>query len=1109
MMKQNQRVVMTTPNPILRVVSLGLLSFIFALFSLELTRFGTLLAPLWLPTALMMVAFYRHAGRMWPGIALACSIGSIAASVFLFSVSSLNLWYTAINIVEAVTGAILLRKFLPWYNPLQNLNDWIRLAVGSALIPPLLGGILVCLLVPTDNLLRTFLIWVLSEAIGALALVPLGLLFKPHYLVRHRKPQLLFETLATLAVTLCLSWLAMNYLPWPFTAVIVLLMWSAIRLPRMEAFIIFLITVMTVSLIVASNPLVVVAAKTSAMINAPWLPFLMILLPANIMTMVMYAFRAERKHISESEERFRNAMEYSAIGMALVSPQGKWLQVNQALCTLLGYTPEALHKLTFQEITHPDDLNADLSQLHDLLDGHISSYTLEKRYIRSDGQTVWALLAVSLVRDAEGVPLYFISQVEDISDLKRSQAENNRLVERITLANQVGGVGIWEWVISQENFTWDQRMFELYDLNSDQTPTLALWRTLLVPEDRDRTDRELAEILAQPRPFVMEFRITTRGGKLRHIRGQGNVILDDQGQPLRMIGTNIDMTELKILAEALHEEKERLHITLDAIGEGVISTDGHQRITFMNPVAEQMCGWPLDLAIGMPVAGVVRLTNGKDGPEIENLTQYPRQWPADYALVLHSRDGRYFDVQQSVSPLKTLDGETMGAVMVLQDVTASRELMKKLSYSASHDALTGLPNRTRFEKQLKAAIVAGGEPSSPHSLVFLDLDRFKAVNDTAGHAAGDALLRDIAQLMRHQLRHSDCLARLGGDEFGLILYDCRLEQAKSLVQQVVNQISQHPFYWEGKIYRVGASAGITRISADAKSSELLAQADIACYTAKHQGRGQVYLYETRQKQLLERQHEVLSLQEVQTIISEGQLRLLTHAVAPPATPLSAAFHQVKLQVMAPDDRPLSHEAFIAAAQLYGLMPDIDRWTAAQLLVKYADDIKRKGLSLALPLAIDSLLSADFQRYLTETVRASSLPPQALLFSVDEAAILEHAAQCRAFLRELQQQGCRLIVNGFGHNINAFDELGDQKIDIIRIDERFITNVHCNQMDELMVAMLNGAAHRIKAQTLAGPAHQPVTLQALRDIAIDLADGDQVALEQPLAVLLSDGYFGIR
>ena len=1086
----------------------ALATFLLALLSLSLSSEAHHFTPLWFPTAAAIAVLYRHPPRHWGLPLLASGTGIVLASFLLFGLSAIPVKLAAINLLEAAVCALLLRRTLPAIDPLSDLGCWLRFVVCAVIFTPLFSALLAAGLTPTPDqtFWQSFGTWFIAEAIGVLSLAPLGLTYHRRLLAGLNP----YPLLLTLMGSLAFSYLALTHLPFPFTFVILPLLWAAIALSRFETFTVCFCTILLITVLLSLGLMRLTSSRHTFLGELGlYLPMLLILIPAHAMAMVMHTFRVEKQHIVESESRFRSALEYSAIGMALVSPEGKWLQVNQALCKLLGYPPERLYRLTFQEITHPDDLNADLSQLHELLDGHISSYTLEKRYIRSDGQTVWALMAVSLVRDGEGRPLYFISQVEDISDLKRSEAENNRLVERITLANQVGGVGIWEWVMGQENFTWDQRMFELYDLTPDQTPTLALWRTLLVPEDRERTDRELAELLAQPRPFIMEFRITTRGGKVRHIRGQGNVILDDQSRPLRLIGTNIDMTELKSLAEALHEEKERLHITLDAIGEGVISTDSHLRITFMNPVAEQMCGWPLELAIGMPVAGVVRLTNGKDGPEIENLTQYPRQWPADYALVLHSRDGRYFDVQQSVSPLKTLDGETMGAVMVLQDVTASRELMKKLSYSASHDALTGLPNRTRFEKQLKAAIVAGGEQSSPHSLVFLDLDRFKAVNDTAGHAAGDALLRDIAQLMRHQLRHSDCLARLGGDEFGLILYDCRLEQAKSLVQQVVNQISQHPFYWEGKIYRVGASAGITRISADAKSSELLAQADIACYTAKHQGRGQVYLYETRQKQRLERQHEVLSLQEVQTIISEGQLRLLTHAVAPPATPLSAAFHQVKLQVMAPDECPLSHEAFIAAAQLYGLMPDIDRWTAAQLLVKYADDIKRKGLSLALPLAIDSLLSADFQRELTETVRASSLPPQALLFSVDEAAILEHAAQCRAFLRELQQQGCRLIVNGFGHNINAFDELSDQRIDIIRIDERFITNVHCNQMDELMVAMLNGAAHRIKAQTLAGPAHQPVTLQALRDIGIDLADGDQVALEQPLAVLLSDGYFGIR
>jgi PAS domain S-box-containing protein len=292
-----------------------------------------------------------------------------------------------INIIEACIGALLLRKLLPWYNPLQNLNDWVRLAFGSALVPPLIGGILVHFIVPGPEPLRNFLVWVLSESIGALALVPLGLLFKPHYLLRHRDPRLLLETLVTMAITLVLSWIAITWLPWPFTCVIVLLMWSAVRLPRLEAFLVFLVTVMMVSLMMAQNPTPMTTQNTSAMLNAPWLPFLMMLLPANVMTMVMYAFRAERKHITESEERFRNAMEYSAIGMALVGIEGQWLQANKALCNFLGYTQAELQSLTFQQLTWPDDLNSDLEQLEQLINGDINTYSLEKRYYTRHGKS--------------------------------------------------------------------------------------------------------------------------------------------------------------------------------------------------------------------------------------------------------------------------------------------------------------------------------------------------------------------------------------------------------------------------------------------------------------------------------------------------------------------------------------------------------------------------------------------------------------------------------------------------------------------------------------------------------------------------------------------------
>lgn len=742
----------------------AMIVFLLAYLCLSLSAESSHFTPLWFPTAAIIMLLFHQPPRSWPLPLLFSGMSICIASFVLFGFSWFPVKLTMINLLEATVCSLLLRRVLHPEDPLNGLASWLKFVVCAVIFTPMFSALLAAALVPEpgETFWQPFSTWFISEAIGVLALAPLGLVYRRSML----KTLNLFELLLVLMGTLIFSYLALLNLPFPFTFIILPLLWAAISLPRLEAFITCFATTLMITVMISLGQLHFQDRGTFLRDVEIYIPLLLILIPAHAMAMVMHAFRVEKEHIVESETRFRNALEYSAIGMSLVSPEGKWLQVNQALCKLLKYSPETLRHLTFQEITHPDDLNADLTQLQDLLDGKITSYTMEKRYIRSDGESVWTLLAVSLVRDPLGEPLYFIAQVEDISELKRTEAENLSLMERITLANQAGGIAVWEWVLGEEKLTWDKRMFELFELTPDQVPTLELWGSLLLPEDRERIGRQMATITENYRPFVMEFRIKTRLGGIRHIRGQGNTIFDAQGQPLRMIGTNIDMTEIKSLTEALHEEKERLHITLDAIGEGVISTDSEMRITFMNPVAEQMCGWPLELALGMPIHGVVRMTNGKDGPEVENPVQCCLQegkaLPAEYALVLHSRDGRRFDVQESVSPLKTIEGKVMGAVLVLQDVSASRELMNKLSYNASHDALTNLQNRTSFEKRLKGALTSAIDNEQQHSLVFLDLDRFKAVNDSAGHAAGDALLRDIGQLMQRQLRNSDCLARLGG-----------------------------------------------------------------------------------------------------------------------------------------------------------------------------------------------------------------------------------------------------------------------------------------------------------------------------------------------------------
>lgn len=211
--------------------------------------------------------------------------------------------------------------------------------------------------------------------------------------------------------------------------------------------------------------------------------------------------------------------------------------------------------------------------------------------------------------------------------------------------------------------------------------------------------------------------------------------------------------------------------------------------------------------------------------------------------VLHNRYGGCFDIHHSMTPLSTQEGEHIGFVLVIQDVTESRRLLRQLSYSASHDALTGLPNRSSFESQLKGLLklLPGGYQS--HALVMLDLDFFKAVNDSAGHAAGDALLHEIAGLMRSLLRPSDILARLGGDEFGFILRHCSTEQALNATERIVDAIKHYEFTWAGRLHRVGASAGLTLIHEhNAQLAEVLVQADAACYTSKNNGRGIVTVY---------------------------------------------------------------------------------------------------------------------------------------------------------------------------------------------------------------------------------------------------------------------------
>lgn len=774
-----------------------------------------------------------------------------------------------ISLAEAALGGWLLRWVLNENDPLDGIVSWLSFFLVGVILVPLLGGLAAGYFSPYHHgdYALFVLQWFTSEALGILALTPVGLLW------HHDAPNMLptlrswLELLLFIVLTLAICYFSLHYFPFPLILIILPLIIGAMRLPRFEAFWLFLVTTIALYSAQVSGWVKLDLPPNTQLGMQLHIPLLIILIPANTMAMVMNAFRTERSLIEQNETRFRNAMEYSVIGMALVSLDGLWLQVNKSLCRFLGYSAQQLHELSFQQITHPDDLNNDLTQRDDLLKGHIESYTLEKRYIRSDSKIVWALLAVSLVRDKRNAPLYFISQIEDITDVKESEMTHRRLMERITLANKAGGVGIWEWDIKTDILSWDQRMREIYAMPPDERVNYNYWLSRVLAEDRIVLLKNIRLAQSHNTPFLLEFRIRHDNGDIRHIRAYANMLKDDNNHVVRMIGVNLDMTSEVRLTNDLHEEKERLHIILDSIGDAVISVDSHLRVNFMNPVAESMTGWDLENTRGQHIDKILHISVGADGPQLPASIEKERQRPQDIiaidsVLVLNNRRGQLFDIHYSSTPLRNLKGENVGAVLVIEDVSESRQLLQQLSYNASHDVLTGLPNRASFEKQLDNALMTARTEKHEHALVFIDLDRFKEINDTAGHVAGDALLLELGQLMQEKIRHYDCLARLGGDEFGLLLPNCSQANAHLLVQLIIQAINNYPFCWQDKLYHIGGSAGITMINQqNCHDKDVMLQADIACYNAKHNGRGRVLLFEKHQQIVEQSTHpsEVVNL----------------------------------------------------------------------------------------------------------------------------------------------------------------------------------------------------------------------------------------------------------
>ncbi len=591
-------------------------------------------------------------------------------------------------------------------------------------------------------------------------------------------------------------------------------------------------------------------------------------------------------------------------------------------------------------------------------------------------------------------------------------------------------------------------------------------------------------------PFYMEVSVTENS---------------DLGQP-HYTAVVRDINDKRRVEEQLFNEKERALVTLESIADGVITTDAQGRIGYINHAGEKLTGWSRLEAEGRPFGSVYRSADSSNGQHLVEQVLNGRVVIAEgTAFTLTARDGAHYAVMHTAAPIRNRQGQVIGAVIVFHDVTSARELQQQLSHQATHDALTGLLNRSAFETHAAELLGHARRGEGEHVLGYLDLDQFKLVNDTCGHVAGDELLRQVSELIKGKIRGGDIVARLGGDEFGILLRQCPVQHGMRIAEDIREAIHDFRFPWGNSQFAIGVSIGLVNIGADTESlSKLLSIADAACYAAKDLGRNRVHLYQPDDTELAHRQGQMQWVSRIREALDRDRFRLYFQSIAPIHQAHGQSGHyEIFVRMLDHNGNVVPPGAFIPAAERYNLMQEVDLWVISNALAWLGDQQRRCPDTIelcALNLSGASLgdatclaeIRACFDRYQVDAHR--------VCFEITETAAIANLGTATRFIKELKAFGCRFALDDFGSGLSSFGYLKNLPVDYLKIDGAFIKDIDNDSMDAVMVQSINTIGHEMGLKTIAEFVKSEGILRVLEEIGVDYVQGYHIDRPRPLEQL---------
>lgn len=849
-----QRILDILAKPPALVISAGITCLILALCCILFSKHVSYVS-IWVVNAVLLIFILRSSPRLTWGYFFAGLIANFIANILTGGTILMSAAFAASNSFEILLPILFLYRQPDTVFILKGIDKQTIIFFVNIILGCLIASFLATnLTITLDNpsFFNVFFGWFTIDLLAMMSILPLGLSVTTERARKLLHPLKLLELIATAAITMIVVWLSAQYIQIKFIIILMPLLYAAFRLGLLGTSIVFFATV---CMYIANNIMLggtdTLYTTMSELISYRSLLMCITFIPAFTIATLIEQRDEFSEILQESEERFRGAIKYSATGMALVSPDGKWMVVNPAFCAITGYSENELKIMTYHEITHPDDLPANLALADKIKKREIPSFTIEKRYIKKGGSIIWVSVTASAVTDKNNRVLYYVTQATDI--------------------------------------------------------------------------------------------------------------------------------------------------------------------------------------------------------------------------------------------------------------TARKKMEEELKHQASHDNLTGLINRREAETKLGLLLNDARVARNTNSLFFIDLDNFKIVNDTAGHAAGDELLRKVSELLIESVRKTDIVARLGGDEFAVILPDCTLESASRLADTLIDNIKTFKFAWDNKVYEIGVSIGLVTFKPKETSLEtILSHADIACYTAKNQGGNRVSIFKGNKSEASKFLAEIQLGPKIKRYIQDNLFRIYTQEIKPlkmsndlhPYYEMLLRMHDERGNIILP-------ATFFKSAERLDLLGEIDQWVIKQMLIENADKIRAcHNFSFSINISHVSINSMRFHKTLDNYLSATSLDTSKIGFELKETAFINDVKSAQAFLQILVKHGCFVVMENFGKGLSSLQYLKNVPKLHIKIDGDLIRNMGNGPIEIAIVDSVNQLAHKLGAKTIAEYVESDTIIAKARELNIDYAQGYAIGQVIPLQRLIT-------